>query len=215
MFGLMAVVTGAVLASQANAGSIFFNEFHYDDVGTDGNEFIEVAVPDGTDVSLMSVVLYNGANGLSYDTDALTAFVMTDIAGPFTLYSFTYPVDGIQNGAPDGFALVDNGTTLQFLSYEGTFTALNGPANGILSTAISLGELNTTAENSSLGLTGTGNQYGDFTWAASSGANSKNAANAGQTFTAVPVPLPAAAWAGLALLGGTGLTKLRRRATAD
>ena len=31
-----------------------------------------------------------------------------------------YPADGLQNGAPDGLALVDDGNTvLEFLSYEG------------------------------------------------------------------------------------------------
>jgi hypothetical protein len=29
-----------------------------------------------------------------------------------------------------------------------------------------------------------------------------------------PIPLPAAAWAGMALMGGVGLSKLRRRGTA-
>ena len=44
----------------------------------------------------------------------------------------SYPPDGIQNGSPDGMALVDApGQVLEFLSYEGAFTATNGPAAGL------------------------------------------------------------------------------------
>ena len=47
------------------------------------------------------------------------------------------PSSGIQNGAPDGLALVNaSGTLVEFLSYEGAFAATNGPANGITSTNI-------------------------------------------------------------------------------
>ena len=40
------------------------------------------------------------------------------------------PVNGIQNGSPDGFALVNNGVVVEFLSYEGSFAAANGSENG-------------------------------------------------------------------------------------
>jgi len=42
-----------------------------------------------------------------------------------------YPSTEFRNGAPDGIALVDAARTLvEFLSYEGTFTAVGGPARG-------------------------------------------------------------------------------------
>jgi hypothetical protein len=96
-------------------------------VDPDTGEFVEVVTPTGTNLSSFSVVLYNGANGASYLTTSLTAFTAGASVGDFTIYSFTYPTDGIQNGAPDGIALVSGSSVLEFLSYEGTFTATNGP----------------------------------------------------------------------------------------
>lgn len=55
----------------AKAQEVFINEFHYDNTGTDAGEFVEIAGPAGTDLSGWYIVLYNGANGSSYDTDPL------------------------------------------------------------------------------------------------------------------------------------------------
>ncbi len=55
---------GRVRPMFANPTStVFINEFHYDDAGTDANEFIEVAAPAGTNMANYSIVLYNGATG--------------------------------------------------------------------------------------------------------------------------------------------------------
>lgn len=62
-----------------HAGSIFINEFHYDNVGTDVNEAIEVVMPLGVDPSTLSLYLYNGANGLQYYSTALPP--ATPVAG--------------------------------------------------------------------------------------------------------------------------------------
>ena len=84
--------------------------------------------------------------------------------------SLTYPVNGIQNGAPDGVALVFQGTTvIQFLSYEGTFTATTGPANGLTSTDIGVIEIGSEPLGLSLQLVGDGTSYADFTWSAPAG----------------------------------------------
>ena len=113
-----------------------FSEIHYDNVGTDASESIEIEGPAGTDLTGWSVVLYNGNGGVVYNTRALTGPIPAtcDARGVVVL---TYPQDGIQNGSPDGFALVDaGGQIVEFLSYEGTFTAVGGPAAGVLSTDI-------------------------------------------------------------------------------
>ena len=44
------------------------NEIHYDNVGTDANEAIEVEGPAGTDLSGYKLVLYNGNGGAMYST---------------------------------------------------------------------------------------------------------------------------------------------------
>src|SRR5262249_37211206 len=77
------------------------------------------------------------------------------------------------------------GTVIQFLSYEGTFTATNGPAAGMTSTDIGVSEPGSTPAGQSLQLTGTGTHYSDFTWHAEQ-AQTSGAVNGGQSFGAAP-----------------------------
>jgi predicted extracellular nuclease len=129
-------------------------------------------------------VLYNGNGGAVYNTTTLSGVIPDQQSGYGTLF-FSYPVNGIQNGSPDGIALVDpTNTVVQFLSYEGTFTAVGGPADGMTSTDIGVSEGSSTAVGYSLQLTGTGIAYGDFGWA-SPGPNTFGAVNTGQTFEEV------------------------------
>lgn len=162
--------------------AVFINEIHYDNTGTDTGEAIEIAGPAGTDLTGWSIVLYNGATSLLYDTDALSGTIPNQQGGYGTVV-LTYPSNGIQNGGPDGIALVDaSSTVVQFLSYEGTFTALDGPANGIVSTDIGVSETGSEPLGQSLQLTGTGDIYGEFTWAGAA-AHTFGSPNTGQTFS--------------------------------
>ena len=118
------------VSAQGPTTSVFINEIHYDNTGTDTGEAIEVAGPAGTDLTGWNIVLYNGSNGASYNTTALSGAIPDQQDGFGTVY-VSYPTNGIQNGSPDGMALVDaGGTVVQFLSYEGSFTAADGPAAG-------------------------------------------------------------------------------------
>src|SRR5574338_37713 len=68
---IAALVVGlwpGVPAPTRAATSVFINEIHYDNTGTDAGEFIEIAGPAGTDLSGYQLVLYNGAGGAPYDT---------------------------------------------------------------------------------------------------------------------------------------------------
>ncbi len=113
-----------------------FSEIHYDNFGTDLNEAIEVEGPAGTDLTGWSVLLYNGNGGAVYDTKPLGG-VLADACGGRGVVAVSYPSNGIQNGAPDGFALVNaEGAVVEFLSYEGTFAATDGAAAGLTSTDI-------------------------------------------------------------------------------
>lgn len=160
--------------------TVFINEIHYDNTGTDTGEAIEIAAPSGTSLTGWNVVLYNGNGGASYDTDPLGAVAGT--CGTYDLYVINYASNGIQNGAPDGLALVDaSNTVVQFLSYEGTFAATNGPANGMTSTDIGVSESGSGAAGNSLQLAGTGTQYSDFAWQAEA-TSTFGACNTGQTF---------------------------------
>ena len=159
--------------------AIFINEFHYDNAGTDSGEFIEIAGPAGTDLTDWTVVLYNGNGGASYGTLTLSGTITDQGQGYGTV---SVAASGLQNGSPDGLALVDAaGVVVQFLSYEGVMTATNGPANGMTSVDIGVSQAGTDAAGLTLQLTGTGTVAADFTWAANV-AGSQGALNAGQTF---------------------------------
>ncbi|MBD2113179.1 MULTISPECIES: endonuclease/exonuclease/phosphatase family protein [Cyanophyceae] len=173
------------------ATSVFINEFHYDNTSTDIGEFIEIAGPAGTDLTGWRIVRYNGTNGLVYTTPAANetlSGLIPDQGNGFGTVVINYPSNGLQNGVPDGFALVNNlNQVVQFISYEGFFTAVDGPAAGLVSTNIGISQPDTEAVGASLQLTGTGTTYEDFAWARTA-TNTSGAANAGQIFSGVSDP---------------------------
>ncbi|HPF69022.1 MAG TPA: PKD domain-containing protein, partial [Candidatus Krumholzibacteria bacterium] len=168
------------------AAAVWINEFHYDNSGTDRDEFVEVAGTAGTDLTGWTIVAYNGANGASYATKSLSG-TLANQQGGFGTKSIAY--SGLQNGNPDGLALVDaSGAVVQFLSYGGSFTAANGPAAGQASTDIGITESSSTPRRYSLQLRGSGSGYADFTWTGPF-AKSDGSVNSGQTFTAAKMAL--------------------------
>ena len=179
---LVAIATLGI-AQTAGAQSVFINEIHYDNGGTDLGEAIEIAGPAGTDLNGWDLVLYNGSNGSVYNTIGLSGPIPSIDAG-FGFVVVNLPTNGLQNGSPDGIALVNNGTVEQFLSYEGSFVAVGGPANGMTSTDIGVAEASSTPAGDSLQLTGTGSVAGDFTWATPQ-PNTFGATNTGQAFASV------------------------------
>ncbi|MDD2739740.1 MAG: ExeM/NucH family extracellular endonuclease [Methylomonas lenta] len=162
------------------ATPVFINEIHYDNSGSDTGEAIEIAAPAGTDLTGWSLVLYNGNGGAQYSTTNLTGVIEDQFGSGYGGLSF--PIAGIQNGAPDGVALVNAGQqVVQFLTYEGSFTAIDGPAAGLTGADIGVAESGSTAIGFSLQLKGSGNQYEDFAWGSESIA-SFSSINAGQNF---------------------------------
>jgi predicted extracellular nuclease len=187
-FGILVilVLTMVIAGSSMAAGPpVFINEIHYDNSSTDTGEAIEIAGPAGTNLAGWSIVLYNGNGGAAYNTIALGGTIPNQQAGFGTL---SFAISGIQNGSPDGLALVDPGSAvIEFLSYEGSFGAVGGPANGMTSTDIGVSEPSATPLGNSLQLGGAGTMGGDFAWAASQ-ANTFGAVNTGQTFGIVTGP---------------------------
>ncbi|HZD56215.1 MAG TPA: hypothetical protein VE136_05810, partial [Anaerolineales bacterium] len=197
---------------QAQA-SVFINEIHYDNTGTDAGEAVEVAGPADTDLTGWTIALYNGSpTQLNvYDTINLSGTIPNQQNDFGTL---SFPRAGIQNGSPDGLALVDSSSTvIQFLSYEGSFTAVDGPAAGMTSTDIGVSEPFDTPVGDSLQLTGSGTVYEDFTWAGPE-PNTFGAINTGQAFGG-PVNAPVLVDCGPSLSAAEGFSASQEVSASD
>lgn len=148
-----------VLDVNGQEAPIHISEFHYDNVGTDAGEAIEISGPAGASLEGWSIVLYNGNGGASYNTRTLSGTIPAT-CGARGVVVVNYPQDGIQNGSPDGIALVDHGTLVEFLSYEGGMTGVGGPAGGVAATDVGVSEVSSTPIGSSLQLDDSGDWAG-------------------------------------------------------
>ena len=170
---------------QVASDDVFINEFHYDNAGEDEGEFVEIVVGPAYSGNLADLVLYlyNGINGLPYGPEYP---VSTFEAGEVTASGhrfFWKDISGIQNGSPDGLALVSEGTVRQFLSYEGTFTGSGGPATGLTSVRIGVEQSSgTPVGESSLALSGSGSDAQNFRWTTQPGPFTAGRINVGQSF---------------------------------
>ena len=134
-----------VIVLATNGPHLVINEVDYDQVGTDNAEYVEIYNPGSSTLSTagLAVALVNGATNMQYklvdlsSVGQLPAHGYLVIAGPtVTVPSGAVQIDPvatsdwIQNGAPDGLALIDNvsQTVIDALSYEGSITAavING-----------------------------------------------------------------------------------------
>lgn len=168
---------------------VFINEFHYDNLSNDVNEFVEIVVGPGYSgpLSNLRLYLYNGANGAVYNTT--TGYPLNESLLGSTTPSghriFSLMIPDIQNGNPDGFAVTNGSQVLHFLSYGGTFTATNGPAAGMTSVDVGFTQSPSTPVNTnSIRLIGTGSTAAGFTWTKTAIPHSPGVTNEGQTFTA-------------------------------
>ncbi len=118
---------------------LVINEIDYDNAGTDYDEFVEVYNPTSSEIDLtgIAIVFINGNTGLAYRTVYLDEAGVLPPGGYVVAASATVAVDpqaaviyfsvdsnAIQNGTPDGVALVDmwTGELIDALSYEGDIT---------------------------------------------------------------------------------------------
>ena len=118
----------------------YISEFQY--YGNSSEEFIEVALPTGTDPSGYGVTIYM-ADGTVYTSFPLGSSVGT-MAG-HDVYVIDQSTPGFSTGdsmgnmyPDDALALTDGGgTVVQFISYwSNTVTATEGPAVGATSTDV-------------------------------------------------------------------------------
>jgi hypothetical protein len=138
---------------------LIINELDYDQLATDATEFAEIFNPTASAVDLAgyTIVLVNGATNTTYSPTADLGPAGTLPAGGYlvwgatsvvsTLPSSVLRVDAgavtnlIQNGAPDGIALVHAGALVDALSYEGaissaTVTGITGTVSLVEGTAL-------------------------------------------------------------------------------
>ena len=167
------------VGGRGGTGDPWINELHYDNAGTDTGEFVEVAGPAGLDLDQWTIEAYNGNGGGVYSTTNLTGVLVNQQECIGTRAFF---ITGLQNGAPDGVALIDpQGQVIEFLSYEGTMVATNGAASGMGSTNIGVSETNSTPIGDSLQLGGVGAASADFSWQTQQ-ASTPGFPNMGQSF---------------------------------
>ncbi len=108
----------------------------YDHYGN-SPEFIELAIPAGTDVAGYQVVIYGSDGFVDHTIDLPDLTVQNTMGGQdvYLIESGTPGFSGIDPG--DSTALIDDsGTVLQFITHNRTTTAQNGPAVGETSTHI-------------------------------------------------------------------------------
>ena len=148
-------------APPPGGGTALFSEIHYDNNGTDAGEAVEIKGDAGTSLTGWSIVFYNGNGGASYATITLSGTIPDQCSSKGTR---SFAQAGIQNGNPDGFALINSANqVVEFLSYGGTFVATNGPATGLTSTDIGVTESTSTPIGRSLQRDVDGSWFGPVT----------------------------------------------------
>ena len=145
-FGASTSTTTVTVSTGVN--HLVINEVDYDNVGSgDSREYVEIYNPSGAAISLATtkLLLVNGATNAVYTTVDLSGAVSIPshgylvVAGagvtvPSSSQKVTpttpaWTTDAIQNGSPDGIALIDTAGPLLIdaLSYEGAMTAVTLP----------------------------------------------------------------------------------------
>ena len=138
--------------------TVMINELDYDEVGTDYTEYVELYNPGTASAPLagLALVLVNGSDNNEYARIDLSpvgqlgggqylviAGAMVTVPPSALKLDPTWTHDDIQNGSPDGIAIIDTvtNTLVDSLSYEGAITMANitgfpGPVSLVEGTAL-------------------------------------------------------------------------------
>lgn len=129
-----------LVLSSSKPPRLVINEVDYDNVGTDTHEYVELFNASGASMSLvgLELALINGATGSDYGRIDLSpisslgphkylVIAGSSVTVPSTALKLDplWTQDELQNGAPDGIAIVDTIThsVIDALSYEGAITS--------------------------------------------------------------------------------------------
>ena len=181
-------------ASAQTSADVYINEINYDTPGVDDIDsderiqFVEIVAPAGFDTAGFSLVIYDGSDGTVFGRREFPETEPGSTVFPDQVNGFGFLA--IKIDQPDGVggvALVDAAdAVVQFLSYEGSFTATEGEADGLTSVQIPLNDVDQPAGETdrSLQLVGDGTSYADFNWT-NNQAPSPNRINTGQSIDGV------------------------------
>ena len=134
------------LPTPTGSASLWLSEIHYDNAGDDLGEGVEVSGPPGASLDGWQVLLVNGSDGSVYETLSLSGS-MPQAGAVWT------PVV-VQNGAPDGVALVGpDGMAREFVSYEGAIEGTEGAVAGLASADVGVSETPSTPPGQSIART--------------------------------------------------------------
>jgi len=170
---------------RAITSGLVINEVDYDNVGRDTTEFVELFNDGATAASLdgLALVFANGTNGDEYRRVALSGslsasgyLVVADqavtVADGARVVRFSVTHDNVQNGAPDGIALVDTNDlrVLDAVSYEGAITQAHlagfaDPVSLVEGTPTDAADPNTTQGGMARMPNGTDTDNADHDWA--------------------------------------------------
>ena len=169
-----AILVGTLFSAQ----SVFFNEINtLKPASSRINEFVEIAGTTGTNIGGYKILVYS-STGTVLDLFTIpVGTVFSNTGSGMGVYANDYAVDVL----PDtlgAVALVDaSGNVVQFLSWGGTVTAVEGKATGQTSTNIGVTE--SSYQGRTMSLVGNGRVYTDFTWKGDA-TSTENAQNEGQ-----------------------------------
>lgn len=131
----------------------YISEIHYRNAGPDANEFVEVICKEASAEFVRDFkVFFYGSSGEFYASRRLSAFSVESCEG-----GICYAVlaassgDRFQQDSGSGIALVDASDRLiEFLTYGGSTTGTNGPAEGFTSVDIGVEETEDSSSTDSL-----------------------------------------------------------------
>jgi hypothetical protein len=139
----LASTSSAMVTVSTGAQHLVINEVDYDQLNTDSTEFIEIYNPSAGPISLANkqILLITGSDDSVYATIDLGTGMLAaggylviaganvSVSAPATKLDPGWTDNEIQNGMPDGIALVDNAThtLIDALSYEGAMTMVPLP----------------------------------------------------------------------------------------
>ncbi len=175
-------MSGSMLGQSQNP---WINEFHYDNVGADTLEFVEVVIPQSDSAlwATLELSIYNGSTGKVTSTSKVSSWSAGDTVNGFAFF-FTWIK--IQNG-PEALCLADTGEVHHLLFFESSFTLVSGPALGLVGGVLPVSETNTSPIGQSLGLSGSGSALSHFSWNVLN-PSTPGSLNSGQSTVGCSVP---------------------------